>query len=146
MSIYDWLIQNKELLKIVYALVVVFICTIIVLKTDKLFRISSHRGIQYFRNAFFFYGIGFFVRFFIGSEFVSKMGMVSYFRSINLIFEFFLIMGGFFLVYSLMWKRFEIPGGETYASSLLNSKISLFYLMAVVIVFLDYLWTTHIFM
>ena len=74
MDIYGFIIQNKELFKIIYALVIVLICILIVIKTNKLFRLSFHTGIRYFRNTFFFYGIAFAIRylfkFFVGETFL----------------------------------------------------------------------------
>lgn len=136
----EWIIQNKELIKVIYGLIIVAICVIIVLKTDRLFRLSMHKGIQYFRNAFFFFGIGFFVRFFLCSAFCATFTQSSQ-PLFRFLFEYFLIMAGFFLLYSLLWKKVETPKTE-YSSSLFNSKILVFYVMALVIVFLDYLWGT----
>jgi len=67
MLLYDLIIENKELLKILYALIITVICLFIVIKTNKLFKISSHQGIRYLRNAFFFYGIAFITRYFLGA-------------------------------------------------------------------------------
>lgn len=133
---YEWIIQNKGLLKILYSLIIVLICAIIVAKTNHLFKISLHQGIRYFRNAFFFYGIGFAIRYFSG---------FFYLKYTSLLFEFFLIMAGFFLLYSLIWKRVE-SSEQPQFSSLFNAKILLFYLMAFVIALLDQLWGTHNFM
>ncbi|MFH1607629.1 MAG: hypothetical protein ABIA78_00685 [archaeon] len=130
---YELIIQNKELLKVFYALAVLIVCTVIVIKTDSLFRLSLHQGIRYFRNAFLFYGIGFLIRY--GS------GVIP-FSVVNLFFEFFLIMAGFFLLYSLLWKKIEGSDKPSH-SSLVNPKILLFYLMAFVIAFLDHLWSSH---
>lgn len=144
MDLYNLITSNREILKIIYAVVVVLISTIIVLRTDKLFRLSSHNGIRYFRNAFFFYGIGFAIRFFIGSPLIYGESFSKYGFLINPLFEFFLVMAGFFLLYSLLWKKFE--KGKDYPSSLLNLRILPFYFMAFIIMFLDYLWETHYFM
>ncbi len=133
--VYEWIIANKELIKIFYALIIVFICAVIVLKTDRLFRLSSHKGIRYFRNAFFFFGIGFIIRYFFGV-------LPNYRFIITIIFEYFLIMAGFFLLYSLLWKKIEASGSDYY-SSLFNAKIFIFYVMSFVIVLLDYLWGTY---
>jgi hypothetical protein len=127
----SWIIQNKELVKLIYSFLIIFICLMIVLKTDKLFRLSKHKGIRYFRNAFFFYGIGFFVRYYFGTN--------NYPYLTNFVFEYFLIMAGFFLLYSLLWKKIE-GYHETYSSSLFNSRIFLFHLMALLIVILDFIW------
>lgn len=143
MELSAWIIQNKDIIKILYGLVIAFICTIIVVKTDKLFRLSLHNGIRYFRNAFLFYGIGFLVRFIFGSSFFYDL-FYEYGFLLNAVFEFFLVMAGFFLLYSLVWRRFE-PERPSF-SSLFNLKIIIFYIMALVVVFLDYLWTGFYFM
>ena len=54
-------------------------------------------------------------------------------------------MAGFFLLYSLIWRKIEAKI-EDYPSSLFHSKISVFYLMTIIIVILDYVWFTHYFM
>ncbi|MFH1787559.1 MAG: hypothetical protein ABH811_02100 [archaeon] len=142
---YNLIIENKELLKIFYALIIGIICAIIVIKTDRLFRLSFHQGIRYFRNAFLFYGLAFFTRYFI--EIFYKYNLISriYSSFIDFVFEFFLIMAGFFLLYSLLWKKIEFSRGRS-SSSLFNLNILIFYLMAFVIALLDYLWGTRSFM
>jgi|TARA_Y100000310_G_C20694343_1_gene824420 hypothetical protein len=142
---YSWIIENRELLKVFYGLIIGIISFIIVFKTDKLFRLSFHNGIRYFRNAFLFYGIAFIIRYLLGAFSFYGYILPDYYFLINIMFEFFLVMAGFFLVYSLLWRRFDNSKGD-YASSLLNRKISFFYFMAFIIVFLDYLWQTHYFM
>lgn len=141
---YNLIIENKELLKIFYALVIGLICVIIVVKTDRLFRLSFHQGIRYFRNAFFFYGLAFITRYFLGANYLCNLSS-DYSHLINIVFEYFLIMAGFFLLYSLLWKKIEVSGKD-YSSSLFNSRIFLFYFMTFVIVILDYLWGTRSFM
>ena len=138
----EWIISNKETLKLIYALIVVFICLLVVLKADRMFRISLHQGIRYFRNAFLFYGLGFFTRYVIGSQYLISLISINKFF-INGIFAFFLIMGGFFLLYSLIWKKIESE--KKHLSSLVNTKIIIFYLMTLVIITLDFFWKTFIF-
>jgi len=137
---YEWIIQNKDILKLFYGLAITLICAIIVIKTDRLFRLSLHQGIRYFRNAFLFYGMGFLIRYISGNFFQE-----NYYFFTNFLFEFFLIMAGFFLLYSLVWKKFEDSKRHS-VSSLFNSRILLFYLMAFVISVLDLIWSTHSFM
>lgn len=140
MQIYTWFFENKELLKLAYGMIITIICLIIVLKTNRLFKLSMHKGIRYFRNAFFFYGIGFVIRYFLGAVFAYGYLPLDYAPAINIVFEFFLIMAGFFLLYSLLWKKFEPFSGADYRSSLFNSYIAIFYLITIIIVFMDYLW------
>ena len=144
MYLYNFIVQNKELIKIFYGLIIVFICLIIVLKADRLFRLSMHKGIRYFRNAFFFYGIGFLMRYILGTPFLKKIIVVN-FGITKFLFEFFMIMAGFFLLYSLIWKKIEVSE-EDYPSSLLNKKILIFYIMTLIFVILDFIWQTFFFM
>ncbi len=134
-EIYTFLSQNRELFRFLYSILIAFICLIIVLKTDRLFRISSHQGIRYFRNAFFFYGIAFVFRYLLGNP--------IYFNEMRVVFEFFMIIGGFCLFYSLIWKKFE-KFNET--SSLFNPRIIILYVLAFIIAFLDYLWICYNFL
>ena len=53
-------------------------------------------------------------------------------------------MAGFFLLYSLLWKKLEFSD-KNYYSSLFNPRITIFYIMAFVVVFLDHIWQTHYF-
>jgi hypothetical protein len=137
MDFYQLLVENKELLKVAYALIITFICAVIVLKTNKFFKISNHEGIRYFRNAFLFYGIAFFVRYFLGVVFY-EFASYAFFISI---FEYFMVLGGFFLLYSLIWKKFASE-----YSSLFNLKAIVFYLGALIIVLLNLLFETYNFM
>jgi len=133
--IYELIAQNKEIFRAVYSIVIALICFTIFIKTNHLFKISHHQGIRYFRNAFFFYGVAFISRFLIAFAYLSI---------ITAVFEFFLIMAGLSLFYSLLWKRFEPLKGSH--SSLFNTRMILFYGITIIIVGLDYLWSTYNFM
>jgi len=141
---YEWIFYNREIFKLVYTVLIGLICFIIVLKTDRLFRLSFHQGIRYFRDAFFFYGLAFITRYFLGTAYFFADRTVLHASIIKIVFEFFIIMAGFFLLYSLLWKKFETEKGSF--SSLFNLRIILFYALTFVIVFLDYLWNTYCFM
>jgi hypothetical protein len=146
MQTYSWISNNIELFKFIYSLIIVLICVTIVLKTNRIFKLSHHQGIRYFRNAFFFYGIAFVFRYILGSRVVSQFIISSenYFIIIGL-FEFFLIMAGFSLFYSLIWKRFEKSGKGSF-SSLFNGKMLILYIMAIILAALDFLWSTYLLM
>ncbi len=145
MDFLGWITQNKESLKIIFGLVITLICLFIVYRTNRLYRISKHKGIRYFRNAFLFYAIAFFIKYIIESiTFILQFPSIS-FLIISALFEFFLIMAGFFLLYSLIWKKIE-SRDEKYKTSLMNSKILIFYLMALVIVFLDIINLSHFYL
>jgi hypothetical protein len=143
MEFYSFIVENKEIIKIIYALIIVLICKIITLKSHKIFKLSSYQGIRYFRNAFFFYGIAFFIRYIVGSNLFpfSK----DYFPTISFLFQFFLIMAGFFLLYSLLWKKIE-PYHKIVTSSIFNPRLIIFYIMTILLVVLDSIWKSFYFL
>ena len=136
MDLAQFIFENKDFLKIIYGLIVGLICMIIFLKTDKFFKLSSHEGIRYFRNAFFFYGLAFLIRYFFGVFFDTPLGNII----IWAIFEYFVILAGFFLLYSLIWKKFNHLNEY---SSLFNPKVIVFHLMAIIITLLDALFGSY---
>jgi len=144
MYLYEFMIYNREVFKLIYTIVISIICFAIVIKTDRLFRLSFHQGIRYFRNAFFFYGLAFIMRYFLGTVYIFTSRTVLHASAMKVVFEFFLIMAGFSLLYSLLWKKFE-PRKES-ISSLFNARFALFYCIALVVVILDVLWKTYTFM
>lgn len=140
----DWIVANREVIKIFYGLLIAIICLIIVSRSHRLYHLSFYEGIRYFRNAFLFFGIAFIFRYIIGG--FANFGIIStdFLVPIIILFEFFLLMAGFFLLYSLIWKR--IDGIRGSFSSILNSRILIFYVMAFIITIIDYLWGSYYFM
>jgi hypothetical protein len=143
MNFFDVVWQNKEVFKLLFTIAVGLICFFIVLRTDRLFKISSHQGIRYFRNAFFFYGAAFIMRYILGQIHLISNAPQMYSSIATGVFEFFLIMAGFSLLYSLLWRKFEPEGGIH--SSLFNTRFLIFYLLALTVVLLDYVWATYAF-
>jgi len=137
----ELILSNRELSKLVYTLLVGLFCLIIVLRTHKLFKISSHQGIRYFRNAFFFYGFGFVARYILGTASPYVNNPQVFLSITRVIFEYSIAMAGFFLMYSLLWKRVE--GSK---SSLFNSKVSIFHALALIIAILDLIWGSYYFL
>jgi len=138
----DLIIANRELIKLIYGIILLIIFIVIVVKTHRLFHISLHQGIRYFRNAFFFYGVAFAMRYLFRA--------LSFYRDwiypvSNFLFEYFIIMAGFFLMYSLMWKKID-GSNQAQISSLFNKKLIIFYVMALIITVLDNIWNTYFFM
>ena len=144
--LFEWILSSKELSKVIYALIISFICSMIVLKTDRLFKLSDHQGIRYFRNAFFFYGIAFITRFILGgisNPLNNSVYNKTFFLITNYLFNFFTIMAGFFLFYSLIWRYIE---KEKNYHSLFNIRIGIFYIISLSIIFLDIFIKTNYFM
>jgi hypothetical protein len=144
MNLYEFALENKEIFKLISTVLIGIICYIIVVKTNKLFTLSLHQGIRYFRNAFFFYGMAFITRYVLSIVYFFGEIRPVYSLIIKGIFEFLLIMAGFCLFYSLLWKKFERPVASE--SSLFNVRIFIFYCFALIIVLLDFLWNTYNFM
>jgi len=139
MDVYSFVIANKELFKVIYAIIVISISVVIVLKTHRLFKLSLHNGIRYFRNAFFFFGLGFVSRYFL--KFIFDIGALFPYAQIStVLFDFFLIMAGFSLLYSLIWKKLEAESMTR--SSLFNPRMLIFSLMTIIIVILGLVWHT----
>ncbi len=142
MDLYSLLIGNKYLLEIIYTLFIGLICAVVVLKTDRFFRLSLHQGIRYFRNAFLFFGLAFISRYIFG---LSSDLSITYSCMFGILFEYLIVMSGFFLFYSLIWRNFESANSE-YVSSLFNSRILVFHLIALFISLLDFLFGVYYFM
>ena len=138
MQQYNWIIENRELLKLALNAILFLICFIIVIKTHRIFKLSEHNGIRYFRNAFLFYGLAFVARYFLSADCFSIIHFaITPLLAIALwiIYEFLFVMAGFFLLYSLLWKRL---GGRS--SSLFNVPIFILYALAMIIAILDFFW------
>jgi hypothetical protein len=102
-------IKTNDWIEIAYTLVIAISCTYIFLKTRKIYKLSSHPGIKVFRDAFFYFGIAFMVRY-IGIAlpiFIGSADMVFPYFLAQLLLNYLLCMGNLSLVYSLIWKDFE---------------------------------------
>jgi len=95
--------------------------------------------LRYLRNAFFFYGLAFLARYLFG----VILPTINY-TIIFPIFEYLIVLAGFFLLYSLTWKKFNPT--ETGHSSLFNSHVIIFHAMSIIIAVLDTLLGTFNFM
>jgi hypothetical protein len=140
MSALDVFVQNKEFFKVVYALIISLICTFIVLKTHKFFHLSLHQGIRYLRNAFFFYGLAFFTRYILGAPYFANSMGILYGNVMDSLFQFFLATGGFFLLYSLIWKKVDT---KKHFTSLWHTNLLFFYTLAIIITVIDKVWLTY---
>jgi hypothetical protein len=70
-----------------------------------------------------------------------ELGNFSGYDSLStILFEFFLMMGGFFLLYSLIWKKFEHYQSPEPRSSLFNPRILILYSFTLILVIIDFLW------
>jgi hypothetical protein len=130
-ELFNSLINNKSSLEIIYAFLVSILCLLISFKADKYFRLSLYDGLRYFRNSFLCYGIAFFWKFIL-AEFIKFNKNLLFFS--QFVFEFFLITGSLFLLYSLIWKKFKKI--HEY-SSLLNIKAIILYFISLILSLID---------
>jgi len=111
--------------EIIYSFVIIVCSLIIYFGTKELYKLSSHKGIKYFRQSFLFFAFAYFFRSFIKIIlFYFDAGeiraLLPIFGNITLfIFIYFSSMAIFYLIHSVMWKKWK-----------LNSIVYLFHLVA----------------
>lgn len=96
-----------------YTLIVVFLCFLIYFRTKEIYTLTKHKGIEYFRNIFLFFGLAY------ASRFLTHLFLIS-----KIVFEIFLpkgimgpismilvgylsTLGIFFMAYSVLWKKIK---------------------------------------
>lgn len=126
--------------EILYSFVIIVCSLMIFYGTKELYELSSHKGIKYFRQAFLFFALAYFFRSFI------KFGLIYFnvgaildisprtfgfvFGHITLLFfMYFSSMAIFYLLYSVMWKKWE---GD-------SKRVYLFHTLAIVIAIISIL-------
>lgn len=115
--------------EVIYSFVIIVCSLMIYFGTKELYELSSYKGIKYFRGAFLFFALAYFFRSFI-------MFILAYFNIIDFfnfspifspimlfIFMYFSSMAIFYLLYSIMWKKWN---GS-------SNKIYLFHILAIII-------------
>jgi hypothetical protein len=106
----------------IYSFVIIVCSLMIYFGTKELYHLSSHKGIKYFRQAFLFFAIAYFFRSFIKfvldylrlkeiSEFAPRFfgGGISLF-----FFMYFSSMAIFYLLYSVVWKKWNNDSTKIY--------------------------------
>src|SRR4030042_1399496 len=116
--------------EIIYSFVIIICSLMVYFGTRELYELSSYKGIKYFRQAFLFFAVAYFFRSFI--KFVMDYFKISRILDFSpmifgqfslLLFMYFSSMAVFYLIYSLMWKKWN---GS-------SKKIYLFHALAVII-------------
>ena len=99
-------------LEILYTIVIIFCSLLIYISTKKFYQLTGHQGIKYFRQAFLFFSIAYFIRISIKFIFscynlarlldipIRTLGIASL-----LLFMYFSTMAIFYLFYSATWKQ-----------------------------------------
>lgn len=110
----EFFLPNEIGVELLYSFVIVVCSLMIYYATKEMYELSSYRGVKYFRQAFLFFAIAYFFRYFIRFFLaffnlreiveISPMfvGWVSLF-----VFLYSSSMAIFYLLYSVMWKRWD---------------------------------------
>ena len=107
---FNPLIFSTEFL---FAVIAVVFCFLIYFRTRESYALTKYKGIKYFRDAFLFFGLSYFVRFLFSLFFLSRIAF-DFILPRNMFVPFFILLLGYFstagifyLVLSLIWKRFK---------------------------------------
>lgn len=115
------LFPNTFGMELIYSFVIIFCSLIVYFSTKKMYDISKHPGIKYFRISFLFFALAYFFKSFISFLFVFSgfrgiVEFLSVFPGVTTVFLFMYTstMAIFYLLYSIVWKkmaeeRFLIP-------------------------------------
>jgi len=117
----EFLMSPQMGAELIYSFVIIVCSLMVYYGTKELYELSSYKGIKYFRQAFLFFAIAYFFRSFIK--------FVLFYFSIREIFEFsprvfgsltlfifmyFSSIAIFYLLYSLMWKKWNGNSKKVY--------------------------------
>jgi hypothetical protein len=101
------------IIELVFTLIAVFFCFVIYFKTAESYRLTKHKGIQYFRDAFLFFGLSYIIRFLFSPVILSRPALDYILpRGMSIILfilplGYFSTIAIFYLLYSTIWKRFD---------------------------------------
>lgn len=100
-------------IELIFSLIVTMTCFVIYHKTKELYILSKHKGIEYFRKTFLFFGIAFLARFFLRSAIVILprgakpifLRMNPWMGTISFIVSYASTMALIYLIYSIYYKK-----------------------------------------
>jgi hypothetical protein len=133
------------LIETIYALALIIPCLIIFFKVKRIHDFSKYKGLMYFSHAFVFFCIGFFIRYIymIFSRFSGDIAStIQDYNILLALMKFFLILPGFFLLYSIIWKKFEI---KKYSKSIITYPEFIIFIITLIIVLLGIFHETLLF-
>jgi len=127
--------------EVIYSFVIIACSLMIYFGTKELYELSSHKGIRYFRQAFLFFSLAYFFRSFIKLIvfYFNAQGILSIsprlfnplISQITLIFFiYFSAMAVLYLLYSVMWKKWNGNDKKVYLFHLLAFAVSLFIVLS----------------
>jgi hypothetical protein len=98
-------------IELIYTLVICLLCFLIYFKTKELYELTKHKGIQYFRYAFLFFGLAYASRLLVSLLMVGTIALDLFIPPGHMIgismmlLSLLSTLAIFFLFYSTIWKR-----------------------------------------
>lgn len=129
MNLESFFINYRIYIELFYFLFVILSCLFIYFRAKKIYDLSLYEGIKYFKDSFLFFAIGFFLTWVINASLILNRFTFIYY--LKIFQEYFLLLGGFYLIYSLLWKNFK----ESYIFEL---RIILIHGIAIIISIIDF--------
>jgi len=146
--------------ELLYSFVIIICSLMIYFGTKELYELSSYKGIKYFRQAFLFFAIAYFFRSFIkfillyfNIREIHEFSPALFGNFTLLIFMYFSSLAIFYLLYSVMWKKWNNNSNKIYlfhlsafiiSLSIIISRNSLIYLGVNILLFVIVLFTVYI--
>jgi len=133
----EFLFPNEIGLQLIYSFVIIVCSLMIYYSTREMYKLSSYKGIKYFRQSFLFFAVAYFFRYFISFflvffniQNVIDISPTFIFLGSLFIFLYSSSMAVFYLLYSVMWKKWNHS----------MQKIYLFNIFAILIAFIGTLF------
>lgn len=110
-------------IELAYTIVILIFCFLVYFKTREIYNLTKHKGMQFFRYAFIFFGLAYASRLFLylmifGSDNMFGFSMIR--RTMmpvsNLVVAFFSTMAILYLAYSTIWKNINIEHFLTFSN------------------------------
>jgi hypothetical protein len=110
----EFLFPHEIGAELIYSFVIIICSLMIYFATKEMYELSSYKGIKYFRQSFLFFAVAYFFRYFI-KFFIDILSfkfdadiLRGVFLEISLfIFLYSSAMAVFYLLYSVMWKKWN---------------------------------------
>ena len=109
--------------EMLYTLLIVIFCSLIYFSTREIYNLTKHKGIQFFRYAFMFFGLAYASRLLLflmifGTDnmFGFSMKRIAIMPASNLIVAFLSTMAILYLAYSTLWKKINSEHFLTFAN------------------------------
>jgi hypothetical protein len=116
-------------MELLYSFVIIVCSLIIYFGTRELYKLSSHKGIKYFRQAFLFFALAYFFRSFIKFILIVLEVNLRNFRTLGIwvlgLFMYASTIAILYLLYSIKWKPWEKHKSVIYLFHILALIVSL---------------------